>query len=193
MCDRIFSLTGHFKILECEWDHVMYILPIVIRKERVHDGMKQAQAGNSMRHLRDFRTGVLDRQTDGPMDGWTDPLIEMRWRILKWTITSRATVFFTTHTYFFILSSADAIVVAIVIGEIAKPLLPCLDERQRSLKRPVALLWMFLAWTNETFECFRCIFFRRHFCQFNSDSKGHPVGIFTMLDLYLLSLLYVDG
>ena len=24
MCDGIFILTGHFKILECEWDSVMY-------------------------------------------------------------------------------------------------------------------------------------------------------------------------
>ena len=35
---------------------------------------KQARAGNSMRHLRDIRVGVMY----GPMDGQTDPLIEMR-------------------------------------------------------------------------------------------------------------------
>ena len=37
---------------------------------------KQAQAGNSMRHLRDIRRGVTDGQTDA--DGRTDPLMEMR-------------------------------------------------------------------------------------------------------------------
>ena len=30
-----------------------------------HDLIKQAQAGNSMRHLRDIRRGVTDRRTDG--------------------------------------------------------------------------------------------------------------------------------
>ena len=34
----------------------------------------QAQAGNSICYLRDIRGGV----TDGWMDGWTNPLIEMR-------------------------------------------------------------------------------------------------------------------
>ena len=41
---------------------------------------QQAQAGNSMRHLRDIRRGVMDRRTDGRMDGPTDgrnPLIEI--------------------------------------------------------------------------------------------------------------------
>ena len=33
---------------------------------------KQAQAGNSIRHLRDIRRGVTDRRTDGRTDGRTD-------------------------------------------------------------------------------------------------------------------------
>ena len=39
-------------------------------KERMEG--KQAQAGNSMRHLRDIRRGVTDGRTDGRMDGRTD-------------------------------------------------------------------------------------------------------------------------
>ena len=35
---------------------------------------QKAQAGNSLRNLRDIRRGVTDRRTDGR----TDPLIEMR-------------------------------------------------------------------------------------------------------------------
>ena len=44
------------------------------RIEKREEKREQAQAGNSMRHLRDLRTGVTDTQTDGT----TDPLIEMQ-------------------------------------------------------------------------------------------------------------------
>ena len=69
MCDGIFILTGHFKILECEWDSVMLVDHLF--QHRISPWPKTAEK-------RGFSTGVTDRPTDGPTDGRTDPLIEMR-------------------------------------------------------------------------------------------------------------------